>query len=93
MVAAGISTQLMHSRLPAANSAPGQPAHWLSFRSWFVLVMLATSSSDGFLGRCDDLDYDGIEAKAQAARRGLWSAPAAVKRPWDVMEASNDGEP
>ena len=53
----------------------------------------AVFSWDGFLGRCDDLDYDGIEAKAQAARRGIWSAPAGVKRPWDVMEASNDGEP
>ena len=81
MVAAGISTLLIHSpalaqesakvlsihngqqllievngkaepcawlvcRPPAANSAPGQPAHWLSFRSWFVLVMWATSSSE-----------------------------------------------
>jgi endonuclease YncB( thermonuclease family) len=53
----------------------------------------AVFSWDGFLGRCDDLDYDGIKAKAQAARRGIWSAPAGVKRPWDVMEASNDGEP
>ena len=53
----------------------------------------AVFSWDGFLGRCDDLDYGGIEAKAQAARRGIWAASAGVKRPWDVMEASNDGEP
>jgi len=48
---------------------------------------------DGFLGRCDDLDYDIIEAAARASRRGVWSAPKGLQRPWNLMEDSNDGEP
>ncbi len=48
---------------------------------------------DGFLGRCDDLAYDTIEAEARASRRGVWSAPKGLQRPWDLMEDSNDGEP
>ena len=42
----GRTLRLACLQLPAANSAPGQPRHWLSFRSWFVLVMSATSSSE-----------------------------------------------
>ena len=48
---------------------------------------------DGFLGRCDDLNYSAIEAQARAKQRGLWSVGGGLPRPWDVMESIDDGEP
>ena len=48
---------------------------------------------DGFLGRCDDLNYSAIEAQARAEQRGLWSVGGGLPRPWDVMESIDDGEP
>ena len=48
---------------------------------------------DGFLGRCDDLNYSELEKTAMEAGLGLWSAFPALKRPWDVMEATGGGEP
>ena len=48
---------------------------------------------NGFLGRCDDLDYSALESVAQRKRIGVWSLPGGVQRPWDAMEASGGGEP
>ena len=48
---------------------------------------------NGFLGRCDDLDYGALEAVAQRKRFGVWSLPGGVQRPWDAMEAAGGGEP
>ena len=48
---------------------------------------------DGFLGRCDDLDYSVQEAAAAAAKLGVWSAQPPLERPWDVMEREGAGEP
>ena len=48
---------------------------------------------DGFVGRCDDLDYSELEVMAQDAGLGLWSVSPPLERPWDVMEAAGGGEP
>ena len=48
---------------------------------------------DGFLGRCDDLDYSALEKEAASAQLGVWSAEPPLERPWDVMEREADGEP
>ena len=48
---------------------------------------------DGFLGRCDDLDYSALEQEAASAARGVWSAQPPLDRPWNVMERNGDGEP
>ena len=48
---------------------------------------------DGFLGRCDDLDYSELERNAASAELGIWSASPPLERPWDVMERNADGEP
>ena len=48
---------------------------------------------DGFLGRCDDLDYSALEREAATAQLGVWSAQPLLERPWDVMEREGDGEP
>ncbi|AII48910.1 hypothetical protein KR52_07115 [Synechococcus sp. KORDI-52] len=48
---------------------------------------------DGFLGRCDDLDYSTLEREAASGGRGVWSAQPPFERPWDVMEREGDGEP
>ena len=48
---------------------------------------------DGFLGRCDDLNYNVLEAEAQRNRQGVWSIEGGLLRPWDAMEASGGGEP
>ena len=47
---------------------------------------------DGFVGRCDDLDYSELEVMAQDAGLGLWSVSPPLERPWDVMEAAGGGE-
>ena len=48
---------------------------------------------DGFLGRCDDLNYSALEREAASAQLGLWSAQPPIERPWDVMEREAGGEP
>ena len=48
---------------------------------------------DGFLGRCDDLNYFALEREAASAQLGLWSAQPPIERPWDVMEREAGGEP
>ena len=48
---------------------------------------------DGFLGRCDDLDYSALERKAASAELGIWAADPPLEHPWDVMEREGDGEP
>ena len=45
---------------------------------------------DGHLGRCDDLVYKTLEAKAKAERLGVWSVPDGIPRPWDNKEAQRD---
>ena len=45
---------------------------------------------DGHLGRCDDLLYKTLEAKAKAERLGVWSVPDGIPRPWDHKEAQRD---
>ena len=53
----------------------------------------AVLSWDGFLGRCDDLNYSALEREAASAELGVWSAQPPLERPWDVMEREADGEP
>ena len=36
-----------------------------------------------YLGGCDRNAYLGAEAQAEKARRGVWSVPGGVTRPWD----------
>ena len=36
-----------------------------------------------YLGGCDRDAYLGAEAQAEKARRGVWSVPGGVTRPWD----------
>ena len=48
---------------------------------------------DGFVGRCDDLNYSELETMAKDADLGLWSATPPLERPLDVMEAAGGGDP
>ena len=48
---------------------------------------------DGFVGRCDDLDYSVLETEAASAALGVWSAQPPLEPPWDVMEREGGGEP
>jgi endonuclease YncB( thermonuclease family) len=48
---------------------------------------------DGFVGRCDDLDYSELEEMAKDSGLGLWSASPPLDRPRNVMEAAVGGEP
>jgi len=43
---------------------------------------------DGYLGRCDDLNYPTIERQAQRSKAGLWAVEGGLSRPWDLIEAS-----
>ena len=48
---------------------------------------------DGFLGRCDDLKYSDLQQLSRQERRGVWSIPGGLQRPWDVMETHPGEEP
>ena len=48
---------------------------------------------NGFVGRCDDLDYNVRSARAEQDRLGIWSVQGGLQRPWDLMESSQDGAP
>ena len=48
---------------------------------------------DGFLGRCDDLDYPALEKEAASAELWVWAAQPPLERPWDVMERDDGSEP
>ncbi len=43
---------------------------------------------DGYLGRCDDLNYPRLERQAQRSKAGLWAVEGGLSRPWDLIEAS-----
>lgn len=45
---------------------------------------------DGYLGRCDDLNYPVLEKDAQQRRAGLWAVKGGIERPWDLIEASGE---
>ena len=49
---------------------------------------------DGYLGRCNDLNYQKLQRKAQLRKAGLWAIKGGVARPWDLLEATgNQQEP
>ena len=48
---------------------------------------------DGFVGRCDDLDYVQLELEARESRSGVWSSAEALASPWDVMETDGAQAP
>ena len=48
---------------------------------------------DGFVGRCDDLNYIDLNKQPKDAGLGLWSASPPLERPWDVVESAGGGEP
>lgn len=48
----------------------------------------AVFAYDGYLGQCNDLDYDRFESTAKAAKLGIWSVPGGIERPWNLIEAS-----
>jgi endonuclease YncB( thermonuclease family) len=48
----------------------------------------AVFAYDGYLGQCNDLDYDRFESTAKTAQLGIWSVPGGIKRPWNLIEAS-----
>ena len=49
---------------------------------------------DGYLGRCDDLNYQELEREAQRRKEGVWAVNGGLPRPWDLIEASsNQTEP
>jgi endonuclease YncB( thermonuclease family) len=43
---------------------------------------------DGYLGRCDDLNYQELEREAQRRKEGVWGVKGGLPRPWDLIEAS-----
>ena len=45
-------------------------------------------SYDGYLGRCDDLNYQKLQSEAQQRKAGLWAVQGGIARPWDLIEAS-----
>ena len=47
---------------------------------------------DGYLGRCDDLNYQALERAAQSRKEGIWSVEGGIARPWDLIEASGKQE-
>lgn len=53
-----------------------------------LLQQGAVFAYDGYLGQCNDLDYDRFERNAKAAQRGVWSVKGGIERPWNLIEAS-----
>lgn len=53
-----------------------------------LLQQGAVFAYDGYLGQCNDLDYDRFERSAKAAQRGVWSVQGGIERPWNLIEAS-----
>ena len=47
---------------------------------------------DGYLGRCDDLNYQKLEREAQNRKEGIWAVKGGLTRPWDLIEASGKHE-
>lgn len=45
---------------------------------------------DGYLGRCDDLNYQNLQSEAQHRKAGLWAVQGGIARPWDLIEASGE---
>ena len=43
---------------------------------------------DGYLGRCDDLNYQKLEREAQSRKEGVWAVEGGLTKPWDLIEAS-----
>ena len=43
---------------------------------------------DGYLGRCDDLNYQKLEHEAQGRKEGVWAVQGGLARPWDLIESS-----
>ncbi len=49
---------------------------------------------DGYLGRCDDLNYKTLQREAQSQKEGVWAVEGGLAKPWDLIEASgNQQEP
>ncbi len=49
---------------------------------------------DGYLGRCDDLNYQKLQREAQRRKVGLWAMHGGIARPWDLIETSGEqGQP
>ena len=49
---------------------------------------------DGYLGRCDDLNYQKLQSEAQLRKEGIWAVQGGIARPWDLLEAiGNQQEP
>lgn len=44
---------------------------------------------DGYLGRCDDLNYQNLETTAKQFKAGIWAIEGGIERPWDLIEASD----
>ena len=53
-----------------------------------LLQQGAVFAYDGYLGQCNDLDYDRFERSAKALQRGVWSVQGGIERPWNLIEAS-----
>ncbi len=47
---------------------------------------------DGYLGRCDDLNYQTLEREAQSRKEGVWAVEGGLAKPWDLIEASGNQE-
>ena len=45
---------------------------------------------NGYLGRCDDLNYQKLQSEAQHRKAGLWAVQGGIARPWDLIEASGE---
>ena len=53
-----------------------------------LLISGKVFAYDGYLGRCDDLNYQKLQSEAQLRKAGLWAVQGGIARPWDLIEAS-----
>ena len=53
-----------------------------------LLTQGAVFAYDGYLGQCNDVDYNRLEREAKAAQLGIWSVQGGIERPWNLIEAS-----